>query len=170
MCNLIDGVVGAFETYSSNLFNFCYEILTKLEENNPKLQRPFEDSAFGSLSFNFGPGAGCFPHRDFNNLSWGWCAVTAFGDYDYKQGGHLILWDLGIAIEFPPYSTILIPSAILKHSNTRALGCRSVVTQYNSSGIFRWVAYGFKPKAHAERQGVNPEGWWAKPRHMFERL
>ena len=25
-------------------------------------------------------------------------------------------------------------------------------------------------KGGAERQKVNPEGWWAKPRHMFKRL
>ncbi|KAJ7624191.1 hypothetical protein B0H17DRAFT_1151319 [Mycena rosella] len=49
--------------------------------------------------------------------AWGWCSITALGDFDPNKGGHLILWDLRLAIRFPPGSTILIPSALLHHSN-----------------------------------------------------
>jgi len=54
---------------------------------------------------------------DFGNLPYGWCAITSLGPFDPKRGGHLVLWDLQLVIEFPPGSTILIPSAVLQHSN-----------------------------------------------------
>lgn len=38
------------------------------------------------------------------------CAITTLSDYDPKAGGHLVLWDLKLVIEFPPGSTILILS------------------------------------------------------------
>ncbi|KAJ7156364.1 hypothetical protein C8R46DRAFT_1226585 [Mycena filopes] len=28
-------------------------------------------------------------HRDFANLAFGWCAITALGDYDFTKGGHV---------------------------------------------------------------------------------
>jgi hypothetical protein len=57
----------------------------------------------------------------------------------------LVLWDLGLVIRFPPGSTILIPSALLTHSNVRISEGeeRYSVIQYTSSGLFRWVYNGF---------------------------
>lgn len=159
----------SFASYAPRLFSFCDETLTQLEGEHPPLCRPFPGSPFSSLSFNFGPSACTFPHRDYRNLSWGWCSVTSFGDYDYTKGGHLILWDFKIAVEFPPHSTIFIPSAILEHSNTaiRPGERRSSITQYNSAGLFRWVAYGFVPKWVAEEFGVEPQEWWSRPKNRF---
>lgn len=49
-------------------------------------------------------------------------------------------------IEFPPGALILIPSALLRHSNTmvRPSESRSSFTQYSAGGLFRWVACGCK--------------------------
>lgn len=55
-----------------------------------------------------------------------------------------MLWDLGLLIEFPAGSTILIPSAILKHSNV-PIGnseARASFTQYAAGGLFRFVLNG----------------------------
>ncbi|KDR76663.1 hypothetical protein GALMADRAFT_43935, partial [Galerina marginata CBS 339.88] len=57
----------------------------------------------------------CFKHTDFLNLVR--VAVTVFGDFDRIKGGHFVLWDLGLVVEFPPGSTILSPSAVIAHSN-----------------------------------------------------
>jgi len=38
--------------------------------------------------------------------------ATTYNPLDPKKGGHLILWDCGLVVEFPPGSTILIPSRI----------------------------------------------------------
>lgn len=110
------------------------------------MQRNFPDSVFAACTFNFGPRAICAPHLDFANLSWGWCAITALGNFDPDLGGHLILWDLRLVIRFPPGSTILLPSALIRHSNVpiRAHEHRSSFVQYTAGGLFRWVRNGFK--------------------------
>lgn len=121
-----------------------------------------------STTFNFGPKTCTFPHKDLKNLSWGWCSVTSLGSYNPAQGGHLVLWDLKMAVEFPPYSTILLPSAILMHSNTSISEAetRLTITQYSSSGLYAWSAYGNRPKKEAEEART----WWKRPRHMFSNM
>ena len=121
-----------------------------------------------STTFNFGPKTCTFPHKDLKNLSWGWCSITSLGSYDPTRGGHLVLWDLKVLVEFPPYSTILIPSAIMMHSNT-SIGedeTRLTITQYSSSGLFAWAAYGNVPKKKAKKVMA----WWERPMHMFSKL
>ncbi|KAJ7029513.1 hypothetical protein C8F04DRAFT_1264968 [Mycena alexandri] len=57
------------------------------------------------------------PHLDVSNLSRGWRAITALGWFDPDLGGHLTLWDLKLVRGFPLGATILIPSAMVRHSN-----------------------------------------------------
>ncbi|KAJ7170365.1 hypothetical protein C8R43DRAFT_944883 [Mycena crocata] len=78
------------------------------------------------------------PHLDFANLAWGWCAITALGIFDPDLGGHLILWDLRLVIRFPPGSTVLLPSALIRPSNVaiRHHESRCSFTQYTAGGIF----------------------------------
>lgn len=104
----------------------------------------FVNGCFASITINFGPRTVCYPHTDDANLSFGWCVITAFGNFDWRSGGHLVLWDLNIAIPFPPGCTILLPSALLAHSNTtiKPGETRYSLTQYTSSGVFRWVENG----------------------------
>ncbi|KAF8184123.1 hypothetical protein K438DRAFT_1766566 [Mycena galopus ATCC 62051] len=105
----------------------------------------FPDTVFAACTFNFGPRVITCPHLDFANLSWGWCAVTALGKFDPDMGGHLILWDFRLVIRFPLGSTILLPSAIIRHSNV-PVGVhetRSSFVQYTAGGIFRWIRNGF---------------------------
>ncbi|KAJ6449033.1 hypothetical protein C8R47DRAFT_926704, partial [Mycena vitilis] len=45
------------------------------------------------------------------------CAITALGTFDYTKGGHLILWDCKLILEFPPGTTTLIPSTAIFHFN-----------------------------------------------------
>ncbi|KAJ7810466.1 hypothetical protein B0H13DRAFT_2243450 [Mycena leptocephala] len=99
-----------------------------------------------ALRRNFARHFSTFPHIDALNLAWGWCAITALGFFDPDLGGHLVLWDLKLIICFPPGSTILIPSAILRHSNVRigTTETRHSFTQYTAAGLFRWVDNSFK--------------------------
>ena len=58
----------------------------------------------------------------------------------------MILQQLGIVVEFPPGSTILLPSAVVTHGNT-PIGkheTRSSLVHYTAGGLFRWVEYGFR--------------------------
>jgi len=156
--------------------------MTLLLTWNNKLVRPFINSIFSAVTVNFGPFTICFGHRDGANLGFGWCAITAFGNFDWKKGGHLILWDLKLIIEFPPGVTILIPSAILKHGNTRisAGEDRFSFAQYTAGGLFRWVDHGFQldekyfknlrtpEEKHAEK--VAKESRWRKGLALFSTL
>jgi hypothetical protein len=109
-------------------------------------RRNFGSSIFACATMNFGPSVRCFRHRDSANLPFGWCAITALGDFDHKRGGHLILWDAKLVLEFPHASTILIPSATLIHSNigTQPNEWRASFTQFTAGGNFRWVDNGFQ--------------------------
>lgn len=57
----------------------------------------------------------------------------------------MFLYDVKLVIEFPPGSTILIPSSIMRHGNT-PIGkneTRMGITQYAAGALFRWVDNGF---------------------------
>ena len=146
------------ETFAPELSAFTQTVLNVFEAENPGVRRHFSGHSMASTTFNFGPTTCTFPHKDLKNLSWGWCSVTSLGSYNPRAGGHLVLWDLKIAVEFPPYSTILIPSAIMLHSNVAISEgeTRLTVTQYSSSGLYAWSAYGNKPKKESE----NVRSWW----------
>lgn len=158
---------GIFATWAPRLHSYYADHLQELLDHDSTLTRNFENSVFAACAFNFGPQTVCHRHRDQANLPFGWCAVTALGNYDYKKGGHLVLWDLGLVIEFPPGSTIFIPSASLEHSNTsiQKEERRYSFTQYTAGGIFRWVDYGFQKAdeylaslSEEKRQAVAREG------------
>ncbi|KAL0566486.1 hypothetical protein V5O48_015524 [Marasmius crinis-equi] len=104
----------------------------------------FERSVFAAATINFGPQTRTFKHCDVQNSPFGWCAVTALGDFDATLGGHLILWDLGLVIRFPAGSTILLPSATIAHSNipVRDGETRTSFTQYSAGCLFCWVECG----------------------------
>ncbi|KAJ3764384.1 hypothetical protein EV360DRAFT_9676, partial [Lentinula raphanica] len=83
-------------------------------------------------------------HRDFLNWPFGWCAITALGRFDPTRTGQLILWELRLVVDFPPAATVLIPSAVITHSNTPVAvdDTRISFTQYTAGPIFRWVENG----------------------------
>ena len=97
--------------------------------------------------------------------------------FDAATGGHLILWDLKLIIDFPAGSTILIPSATLTHSNTPVASheSRFSFTQYCAGPILQFVDQGFQtesqlkvkdPAKYKEFQASKPD-WW---RHDMEYL
>jgi hypothetical protein len=105
---------------------------------------------FSQATFNFGPKAWTFKHRDILNIPFGMCTVQALSDFDPKKGGHLVLWELKLVIEFPPGALILLPSATIIDSNI-LVGPdehRTSFTQYTGGGLFRYVDNGF----HTERE------------------
>ena len=134
------------------------DTLDALHTHDQSFKRIFPTSVFASTTYNFGPRTVCFKHADFANLPFGMCVVTAFGDFDPKKGGHLILWECGLVIEFPPGSTILLPSATISHSNV-TVGRnerRYSFTQYTAGGLFHWVENGFQKSAEF-RASLSPE-------------
>ncbi|RPD67975.1 hypothetical protein L226DRAFT_548703 [Lentinus tigrinus ALCF2SS1-7] len=123
------------------------------------LRRNFPNNAFAGVTFNLGPRTVTYPHLDQANLATGMCCVTALGDFDYRRGGHLILWDLGLVIQVPPGATYLIPSAILVHSNVD-IGekeTRMSITQYSAGHLFSWVRGGMTSLSNVKQSGGSVE-------------
>ncbi|KAI0040587.1 hypothetical protein FA95DRAFT_1502601, partial [Auriscalpium vulgare] len=127
-------------------FRHYDKVLREVQANDSTLARPFLKSVFPAATFNFGPQALTVPHRDSRNVPYGWCSITALGNYNPKLGGHLILWDLKLIIEFPPGATILLPSALVTHSNTAIQEgeTRQSFSQWCSGSLVRWHTYGFR--------------------------
>ncbi|KAJ7119330.1 hypothetical protein C8R43DRAFT_901029 [Mycena crocata] len=149
---------GMFQSFAPTLHSFYTEQRGLLYLAAPYLCRIFPNSVsiFSACTFNFGPSTVTLLHVDAANLAWGWCAITALGNFNLDLGGHLILWDLNLIIRFPPSSTILIPSALLRHSNVSIQQgeSRYSFTQYTAGGLFRWVYNGGRSDADFYRSAT----------------
>lgn len=162
-------IADAFKEFAPKLYKFYEAEMKKLMDSDNSLATPFSGSVFASTAFNFGPRVVTTPHRDHLNLAYGWCSITALGRFDHTAGGHLVLPDLKLAIEFPAGSTVLIPSAALTHHNL-PIGfheTRQSVTQYSAGGIFRWISYGFQLKKVAEAASVTGKIWWKQGEGLY---
>ncbi|KAI0039137.1 hypothetical protein FA95DRAFT_1504596, partial [Auriscalpium vulgare] len=144
----------SYKLYGPRLFASCKETVQGVRDEDPTLAPPFSNSVFPTATFNFGPQVATRLHRDHLNVPYGWCSVTAFGSYDYKRGGHLILWDLKLVVEFPPGATILLPSALLIHGNTPVQPgeTRYSFTQYCAGALTRWHTYGCRTGRQLARE------------------
>ncbi|KAE9391361.1 hypothetical protein BT96DRAFT_832184, partial [Gymnopus androsaceus JB14] len=110
----------------------------RIEKESPDMHWNFAKSIFACCTFNFCPQTVTVKHLDHLNYLFGWCAITALGNFNHQKGGHFVLWDLGLVIELPPGWSILIPSAYLRHSNT-IIGVnetRYLFTQYTAGDCF----------------------------------
>ncbi|KAJ7028796.1 hypothetical protein C8F04DRAFT_963568, partial [Mycena alexandri] len=90
-----------------------------------------------------------YKHRDILNTPFGMCVVTSMGPFDAVKGGHMVLWELKLVIEFPSASSILLPSATITHSNlpVQPGDARASFTQYTGGGLMRFVDNGFRTEA-----------------------
>ncbi|KZP17766.1 hypothetical protein FIBSPDRAFT_671949, partial [Athelia psychrophila] len=101
----------------------------------------FTNSIFSTTTVNFGPNTVCYNHLDFTNAAARWYTIMSAGNYDPKRGGHLILFDIKTVVKFPLGSTILIPSLVMRHSNTPIQKGETLsgITQYSAGTLFHWV-------------------------------
>lgn len=119
-------------------------------------------------------------HEDTLNLASGICMIHSGGKYDSKKGGQLYLRQLGLVVEFPPNSTIGIPSAAVRHGNVpiQKGETRTSITQYAAGGLFRWVDNGFcstktlekEDAAKAKRVVDGREKRWKKALDRFSKV
>ncbi|KAK7019751.1 hypothetical protein VNI00_017948 [Paramarasmius palmivorus] len=144
---------GAFATWAPRLYQHYRDYDTRLRERHPGCCRNFSNSIWACATYNFGPNTVTVQHIDHLNYIFGWCAITALGNFDHTKGGHIVLWELGLVLEFPPGWTILIPSAYIRHSNTPIADgeSRYSFTQYTAGGLFRWVDDGFQLRSNMDR-------------------
>jgi hypothetical protein len=128
--------------------------LDKLWLEQPHLGGPlFPRSIMPTAAFNLGNRVATTKHVDSQNCPFGWCTITALGNFDATKGGHLILWELGLILEFPAGACICIPSAIITHSNIPVQGGdrRMSFTQYCSGELFRYIENGFRTDTNLQK-------------------
>ncbi|KAF8157348.1 hypothetical protein K438DRAFT_1861737 [Mycena galopus ATCC 62051] len=163
--------------FASCAFSFLRKRLGYYDQCNkdlkkafPHLCRPFAKSVFSCAAFNFGPRVCTFKHRDVCNLPFGWCAIQSMGYFDAKKGGHLVLWDANLVMEFPAGALILLPSATIAHSNVPVQDHEERVsfTQFTAGGLFRFIDNGFQtqdelaaadPAEHARLMALKETRW-----------
>lgn len=141
---------GALHLTNPEMYSALVDVQSLLHQRYGKqAQRPMRYSVYPAYTANTGRRVACMRHKDSCNCPGIMCAVTALGDFDYKRGGHLIVFDLKLIIEFPPGATILILSASMDHGNIPIADdepekTRTSFTQYASGGLFRHVDFNFK--------------------------
>ena len=150
-----------FATWFPNIYRDYVALMVRLADHYPDFEPPIRGSVFAAHSGNVRR-AVTYLHQDEMNSAGGICPIINTGNFDPKKGGHLVIPQLGIVIEFPPGSIILIPSATLVHGNV-AIGeheDRESMTMYTAGGLFRWVKYGFQTEK--EFKVKDPDGWAAE--------
>ncbi|KAJ3506660.1 hypothetical protein NMY22_g17177 [Coprinellus aureogranulatus] len=126
-----------------------YHAKTVEFRSNTSVRPNWDQSIFSSAACNLGPRVATVFHRDCKNLPGGFCAIHALGDFDHTKGGHLVLKELKLIIQFPAGAMILIPSAMITHGNTpvQLHETRTSFTQYTSGSVFRWVDNGCRTES-----------------------
>lgn len=152
---MIDGLA----TFAPRIHRYIGRGVGTIERRLLHLRRPFPNSPYPALTVNFGPQTVCLPHVDHANSPSAFCAVAALGNFDATRGGHLVLWELKLIIEFPPGTVVLIPSSLITHSNVSVAPgeTRYSFTQYAAGELFRWVENGFQTNAQLFEKMENDE-------------
>lgn len=148
--------------YFPKLHNLYRNVLQDICEADPSLSLNWKECCFAASSINLGH-AVTTDHHDWGNLLFGQCAVKSAGPYNHKKGGHLVLWDLKLIIEFPSGCIAFLPSAMIRHSNT-SIGpseTRHSMTFFTASGLFRWRHNNFMSDKDfmAEAPTVERQAW-----------
>ncbi|KAJ7612132.1 hypothetical protein FB45DRAFT_760139 [Roridomyces roridus] len=172
--------IGPFKSLCYPIFSAYHRNKRSLLARQPGLRRLFPKSPSAAITTNLGPFSVSPPHADHGNKADGMCCITVLGEFDPDQGGHLVLWDYDLIVCFPPGCAILIPSAVVTHSNTPIQDGeeRFSLIQYTAGGLFRWAENGYKTdlawkagasaEDHAARERAR-QARWQKALNNFSR-
>ncbi|TFK16700.1 hypothetical protein FA15DRAFT_606553, partial [Coprinopsis marcescibilis] len=135
-----------FKLWSPRIYSYIDGRLKKLYAHDPRLKTNFQNSIFPCAAFNFGPRVCCHAHRDILNCPFAWCTIQALGRFDHTKGGHLVVKELKLYIQFPAGALIHIPLATFTHGNTpvQEHETRLSFTQFCAGGLLRFVDNDFQ--------------------------
>lgn len=88
-------------------------------EHDPELRsvRRGRRFPFAATEVNLGRRTVCHNHKDYKNAAVNVCLDAAFGPFDHTKGRHLVLHELGVAVELAPGDIFFFPSALITHQN-----------------------------------------------------
>jgi len=138
---------GSFRKYFPKLDRYYRSTLGMVSPMVFDGSPPSRHVPFASFTLNVGDQCICRAHLDGCNLAGGLCLVSPFGEFDYTQGGHLILHELKLVLEVPSGAIILFPSAIITHENL-PIGNRETrqsITAFSPGTLFQWIDNGLQP-------------------------
>ncbi|KAJ7640651.1 hypothetical protein B0H17DRAFT_1216496 [Mycena rosella] len=92
---------GLLATWAPNLFDFYVDYMRVFYKHYPHLHRPFLNGIWCAVTFNLGPWTCALGHRDYANLAFGWCAITALSHFDYRKGGISSYGTANSSLSFP---------------------------------------------------------------------
>ncbi|TEB34662.1 hypothetical protein FA13DRAFT_1625685 [Coprinellus micaceus] len=144
----------SFKFYFPKLYDYYHKHTIPVREKHQELVANWILSIFSAAAVNLGPEVATYFHRDGRNLAFGPCAIHALGEYNFTKGGHLVLKEPKLIIQFPPGCLILLPSATITHGNTpvQAGEKRVSFTQYTAGALFRYVDNNFGTEAQLKRK------------------
>jgi len=128
-------------TWMPDLMKEYDDLQLKLLGLNIFIRTVFPGSPFFATTLNMGPQTVCFAHRDYWNLLYGTCGIGALGPFDHRTGGHLILHEPKVIMEFRRGDVIWVPSAAVTHENVpiKPHETRYSFTMYTAGGLFRYA-------------------------------
>lgn len=99
---------------------------------------------FSAISVNSGGDVWTKRHRDSKNWATTFCAIVAFGKFDFTKSAFLYCEFNGVVyrIELPPGIPIFIPSALITHWNSKIVGpneYRGSIVYWLSGALVRYM-------------------------------
>ena len=132
---------------------------------------PFPLLPQASCSCNLGPQTVMPMHRDSENLLFGVCIVSVFGDFDFEEGGELLLYEPKVVLQMGPGDLLIFPSAAITHGNLPLSQKENQVRYsfmcYSPAGLFQWVANHGKMVKETAKPAVAD---WAKGWDKYSKL
>ncbi|KAJ7199695.1 hypothetical protein GGX14DRAFT_372970 [Mycena pura] len=113
------------------------QLMIDIEHHTGSSERTFPGTVFSMIAFNLGEQS-CMVMRR--------CVVTATGDFDATQGGHMVLYDLHLLVKFLPGWMAIFPSGLLNHANTslQTGETRTSIIQYTPGQLSQFRNSGWR--------------------------
>ena len=98
--------------WALQLFQYYCDHPRKFYLRYPTIKRNFFNSVFACCTFNLGPFTVCFDYTNSGNLPFGWCAITALGNFNFKRGGCYDFPYFVLLVNTPTYFSYLSGSLL----------------------------------------------------------
>jgi hypothetical protein len=141
---------GALNYAFPEAYKHAYDRLSRLYKEVPSLMQglPFHSSIYPACTFHFGPQSVSCTQQDMPGFP---RAMSALGDFDDVRGGHLVLVDHDLAIQFPSGTSIVISSTTRYRIAAVSAGEHHyTLTQYFPTSLVNYIERNGMPTEDAD--------------------